>query len=268
MRSLALAAILLTCCSCPAQNLSDIVETKARTAYARLSYATELNAVHTTVGEVTVKRKLPDPITLEELLKLVDPKILKFEIVMLKTGKVFEIWNTSIFDLTTKPTGEDELQIASITHSYRHDNGTETFAGYMATAKWQAGKALPKDWNYPVTLSMIAAQDQYPSGLTDYAKLQVTATFEDRTRTYNALFLCNQTECRSVDPVISAPVWWYGAHHVYPTLFLQPGWQKGQPVLKRWLEHNAMDGVDGGDPICDLVALRCGVPRSALLIGN
>lgn len=229
-------------------------EDRARSAYAHLSYATEIRAVTQAVD------KNPQ-INAADLQKIVDRETVRYEIETLSTGPISQIADRKYWEMVDRPNGGPQILASMDSTNFTHE-GSKPVVAYSSRAKWIKEGVMITD-GYDLTVGKVMTFDPGFKAFTEYAALKVTVNFEGKDRTYNALFLCG-TSCVAADNVTNqSAVSFFETVPVYPVLLMMPEYRHA--AVEQWLENGAMDGTaDSFDAICDLKALKCGVARSVL----
>lgn len=237
-------------------------EAVVRTAYAKLSYAVDLNTAYQLA---TSNPKLDSATLRSEILV----QGLHFTLSDFVTGKLSDIAQQKyVPTLGQYPDGQDMISVAlsSVTHE---DVGGRTAKTDTATAHWTKGpNGNPPD----LTVGEMMPTLQQESGLLlldRYCTFTVTASLAGRSRTYRAAFLfAAGGEVATGDVVVGlggGALSRFISQPVHPDIFLQTSLGK-QPAIHDFLQAGQRQDQSCGssDACCDLQTLQCGVSSAEL----
>jgi hypothetical protein len=236
-------------------------ETIVRTAYAKLSYAVDLNTAY--------ELSQDDPkIGSADLASQVERAGLRFKLVDFAFGNLADIAEAKYTD--TFPQYDDGLQVIRTTLAIKNRtevNGT-TLSMETVAATWGAppeGRAPDATVSQLMPELAIELEIEKP---TRYCTFTVTVTLAGKSRTYRAAFLFGANgEAAAMDPVTGngGLIAHFLRHPVYPSVLLQ----SKTPAIKDFLtaKQRTGSGCRPGEACCDPETLYCGV-FSADLVGR
>jgi len=236
-------------------------EQLVRNAYAKLSYAVDLNNA--------VQAQSANPkITADEVKRQVESKSLRFQLADFKVGNLAEVAKTPYANLAGEmPAADSEIiqtSLSTIRHTQK-DQADEVIL--TAVARWsQMPSVAPDNSTVEQQMSEIEKGFRLASRLTRFAAFSVTVTFDGRSLTYPALFLFSASgEIVTEDMVValgSGPLKYFASHPMFPTATTR--FPKG--ALRDLLESTQRTDTacTPGDACCDLAALRCGITAADL----
>ncbi len=242
-------------------------EQVARTTYARLSYAVQVNEVHKAITDFA-KDKMLDNATLGQRLKAAE---LTFVLSDFKVGNVTDadIGRTKYADLVTKPSG-DSLDIA---HGYS-TFGTDSPAdgsripqqtkSVIATVQWHGSQTIQEDWEQPWAKLLPMLENS--SWFTRYASFKVIVSFQGRSREYRAMFLFGRDPRTGAEYIVpgdtvaglTGALHFFATNNAYPEALIEGGVGRDIPAVHDWLSRQVSPGKSHDDN-CDPVTAKCGV---------
>jgi hypothetical protein len=263
MRLLAAACSLLVFLSgggAAAQEVMSHEETMIRTAYAKLSYAVDINTAY------RLAQSNPG-INPNELIRQVNLKGLRFLLSDFKVGNLADIADAEYTDMFDQyPDGQDVIYARVETETYSEAGGA---SAQMETARAEWGSGPEGTAPHRTVRQMIPALEQ-ESGIPDIAPLQrycsygVTATFAGRSVSYRAAFLFGANGKARPDDVVvgvgGGSLFHFLLHPAYPVAFLRTR-MGDNPAVRYFLTSNQRTGASctSGDACCDAETLQCGV---------
>jgi len=244
-------------------------ETVVRTAYAKFSYASELEAIGHLAIEADGGPVPKEFATLSNEQRLSDAQVI-FKLSDFQVGNLSDILARKAVELIVPPIGE-MLTAQTPGYGYGSDNGVG-MTWYSVKPHWQpASSTSPEVQN--ATLNDLFEMEKSP--LTPqwqrFAAYSVTVTFRGKSRgPYRALVLFGHDaegnemvmpRDGTTDSVALATVL---ALHLFPEPFVRSR-LRSLPVVTNWLSAEQMSGsscsVGQGDVCCDLIQLQCGPGR-------
>jgi hypothetical protein len=233
-----------------------------RVTYARLSYAAQVNDIHTLWLEKG-KRQQIDPIQ----FKLRLDQHLRFELTDFKVGPITEILSVKYKDLVTKPSSSagDSLDVGTGhiggSNSDAQGNRTES-SSTIAQVRWIPTQDIKENWDF--SFGTIYPLTEEAGKHQRYASFEVKATFQGRSRIYRAMFLFgpNGQPILPIDTVINingGALTRFIAEDPYPGTLIEGGLANKDPLIRGWLEMQQTTGGKSGEVYCDLDSVRCGV---------
>jgi hypothetical protein len=238
------------------------IESAAKLAYARLSFATQVGVVEEAV------RANPS-ITYDELMKIVAEKSVSFDIHVLSSGDVSKVANVPYSSLDSKPIGEDVILTGPREARYQTEGSPEKRSFSAMPPQWKPGQTVLEDWTSPLGEMLKisdAEQKRTPEQrATQYVSMKVTATLATRSLTHNVLALfAKDGTFLIVDPVTNqSALDFFATHSPFPGTLLETDLRT--PAVQRWLSEHAVQADTGnGNVICNLDTLTCGVASGDL----
>lgn len=272
MRYLAVICTLLACLCGEATAAAGMTpeETAVRLAYAKVSYAVDLNTAYRAV--------LANPnISTAELTKQVEAKGLRFKLSDFTVGDLANIGNLKAKNAFGQyPDGQDVIEVSLDTESFTEDGPdgkAVEVSSDTAKAEWVTGPYgnVP---DYTVAKMLpIMERESGVSPLVRYCTYTVTATLNDRSRTYQASFFFGGKDgIAPGDTVVGlggGPLKHFIDHPAYPKVLLQTSlWSRSAAVRNFVLTNQkANASCTHGDACCDAASLQCGV-FSADVVGR
>jgi len=246
-------------------------ETMVRTAYAKLSYAVDL--------ETAIRAVRHNPkITYSQLTQEVAKESLTFRLsdfAVADMASVLDQKYSEVFhDIRD---GGNVIDIASVAETFTEETGgvkAETRMD-LARPRWSRGPlgAVP-DSTVAEMLPAMERESGLSVPLIRYCTYTVTVTFEGRSRTYQAEFYFGpEGQPDSGDMVVALGG---GAlpellvKPVYPQVLVETATYGKNPALRGFLEANQRSNATcrRGEACCDLSALQCGIYSADLKGGR
>jgi len=265
MRYLAVTCMMLASLSAAVAQMTH-EETVVRTAYAKLSYAVDL--------ETAMRAVRHNPkITYAQLAQAVARESLTFRLSDFSVGDIASLPQDHKYyeffpDIRN---GGDVIDVASVTETFTEEiHGpphvkTETSMN-VARPRWSHGPLGPiPDVTVAEELPIMNRESGLSVPLTRYCTYTVTVTFEGRSRTYRAAFYFGpQGQPDSGDMVVALGG---GAlpellvKSIYPQVLVETTMWGTNPAVRAFLEANqrSNETCRRGEACCDLSALQCGV---------
>jgi len=273
MRYLAVTCVLLTSLSTAGAQMTH-EETVVRTAYAKLSYAVDLETAMRAV------RRNPK-ITYAQLTQEVAKESLTFRLSDFSCADIASVldqkYSEAFHDIRD---GGDVIDIASVTETFSEEIPgpphvkTETSMN-VARPRWSHGPLGPvPDGTVAEALPIMNRESGLSVPLVRYCAYTVTVTFEGRSRTYQAdFFFGPEGQPDSGDMVVALGG---GAlpellvKPVYPQVLIEPTAYGKNPTVRAFLEANQRSDATcrRGEACCDLSVLQCGVYSADLKGGR
>ncbi len=259
MRCLAVFCLLLASFSTAVAEMSH-EETVVRTAYAKLSYAVDLNTVY----RVTQRNR---KISASDLAREIENRALRFTLSDFEVGNLADIGDRKYLDLAGQyPDGQDVI------HSYpatvNMTEGGPTITSDTAAAQWGPGQNAVSPVLTVKAMLPIMEQESGISPLVRYCSYTVTVSLGGRSRTYKATFLFGgNNQVAAGDTVVDingGALEYFLTHPVYPDVLLRTTLRKN-PAVRGFLESNrgtADASCKQGDICCDALSLQCGLPAA------
>jgi hypothetical protein len=279
LRFMAVALLFCLASASPAQQQLREEEIIVRTAYAKLSYSDEVRIVLDALQNIG-RDKL-----WKTRANLVDRDLdsrLNFELSHFEFGKISAIADRKIGEFDGSPTqiGGEILDVTPSIYNYRANGSPSQYVAYVKFA-WKTSP-YPSLWpaeSWPVSKALQSEQFEGKK-YTDYVTYTVTATFQNKSRTYSTWMLFGRDEKSKpqvyfmdgvADP--TAVVFAY-EHSMYPAAFVETD-LRTVPFVDKWLYENARacnakseKDNDRIDVCCDPESGRCGVAESLLAPRN
>jgi hypothetical protein len=248
-------------------------ETMVRTAYARLSYASQLNVIGPLAeGEsLHSNGNIPDEAT---IAKQLSDEQLRFTLADFVIGNTKDIGQKKWSDLVSPPC-EDTLEIQIKSHSFREGNNPALHYNYAA-ARWIKPQPIPPLFSVMAIGDVLALPEiTIPPGTvySRYASFSVTVSFEGKTRgPYKAMFLFGegpkgseqiQAHDMTTDQI---PLGLAFGGELYPRAFLETN-LRGTHIVSEWLASTQLSESTcskWNDLCCDLARLGCGIAANEL----
>ena len=235
-------------------------ETVVRTAYAKLSYAVDLNTVYLQISAH------PD-MDSTALAREIEARGLRFSLSNFKVGNLSDLYDIKYADaLGQYPDGQDVIQISRV--HFHNENDLASMD--VAQPGWTIGpQGTPPDKTVGELMPVMQAESGLSDPLVRYCKFTVTARLAGRSRTYEAAFLFTANgQVDTSDAVVGlggGPLRYFITHPAYPTMLLHR--LATRPALRPFLEstqHIESSCGGGGDVCCDLASLHCGLSAADL----
>jgi hypothetical protein len=273
MRYLGVACLLLASLSAAVAQMTH-EETVVRTAYAKLSYAVDL--------ETAMRAVRHNPkITYAQLAQEVAKESLTFRLSDFSVGDIASVLNQkyseAFHDIRD---GGDVIDIGSVTETFTEEiHGpphakTETSMN-VARPRWSHGPLGPvPDSTVAEALPIMNRESGLSVPLVRYCAYTVTVTFEGRSRTYQAdFFFGPEGQPDSGDMVVALGG---GAlpellvKPIYPQVLVETTMWGTNPAVRAFLEANQRNNETcrRGEACCDLSALQCGIYSADLKGGR
>ena len=244
-------------------------EQTVRAAYAKLSYAVDLETV------IRAVRRNPN-ITYAQLLQEVARESLTFRLSDFSVADIASVLDQKYSDVFPDiRDGGNVIDIASVTETFTEENKpgvkTETSMN-VARPRWSRGPRGPVPDSTVAEMLPAMERESGISAIMRYCTYAVTVTFEGRSRTYRAGFYFGpegQNEAVPGDVVVAlggGTLQELLVEPVYPEVLLKTETYGKNPALREFLEVNQRSNATckRGDACCDLSALRCGVDSAGL----
>jgi|ERR1700688_68712 len=265
MRYLVAAALLCFSLSALAADQSH-EETVVRIAYAKLSYAVDLETAYRLV--------LANPdITTATLTQKVAQQGLRFKLSNFAFGDLADITSQKFAAVFPQyPDGSEIIHLTEMKEQFTEDSG-KTLEMDVAAPKWATG---PTGHALDLTVAQmlpILEQESGEPSLVSYCTFTVTATLTGRSRTYKASFFFGPNgQAIPSDTVVGlggGSLWDAMTKPVYPNVLLETSlWTKSAAAQDYILANQKLkDTCKNGEACCDAATLQCGV-YSADLIGR
>ena len=243
-------------------------ETMVRTAYAKFTYAAELEAI----GHLAIEADggaVPKQFAgLSNDERMAGAQV-TFKLSDFQVGNLSDIINRKAVDLIAPPIGE-MLTAQTPGYGYGSDQGVG-MSWYSVLPHWQtATSTAPEVMNATLgeLYEMEWKSQLSPTQWQRYASYSVTVTFQGKTRgPYKALFLFGHDtkgnemimpQDGTTDSIALATVM---SLQLFPQPFVRSR-LRTLPVVTNWLTAKQKSGttcsVGKGDVCCDLVQLQCG----------
>jgi hypothetical protein len=259
-------AVVVFCCSLSiAATCMTPEEAAIRNAYAKLSYAVDINtAYRAALGNRNI--------TPAALAKQVAGKRLSFKLGDFTCGNLADIGGEKYLTAFPQyPDGQDVIQISEDTEKYAEgpEDKPNSVTTVTARAEWVTGPiGKAPDWTVAKMIP-VAEKESGVSPLVRYCTFSVTATLGDRSRTYQSEFMFGaKGQLVPGDTVVAlggGAMWYFLDHPAYPGVLLETGlW--GNAAVRSFILTNqkTKTSCKKGDACCDVVALQCGVNSADL----
>lgn len=236
-------------------------ETIVRTTYAKLRYAMQIGTIHTVL--------MRDPnVVPAELEYQVATKMIEFELSNFTTGPVSDISKRIYEDLVTKPNGEGVLDISVGYYNSREELPDKLHVRETnergAQGTWTSDQILTENWNVPFGQFLPLIDKQNDGKYSRYAAYHVTATYDGRSRSYNAMFLFGTGS----EPILVIDTVTNGGalatvtkESLYPAVLLESRLSQ-KPAVANWLRKHQVSDAQclGGrrQVCCDVTMQICG----------
>jgi hypothetical protein len=235
-------------------------ETMVRTAYARLSYAAQLRVV---ANDAMHASHLSNAELQEQIAKLAP----RFEIDNVALGNLSAIAGLPWEQMVTKPDG-DLIYVRSggASPSITTGNGVTKRSMFWVMTGW-GNHAFEQGWNGVTVAQAVGDVPKLPGEVyISYLSYQVTAKLEDRSRTYNAMFLFgrdpkgNET-IHMIDNVVGlGSLELVSTQSLYPEALLETYYRE-IPEISDWIAANTVaKPTETRDVYCSPAG--CGLPAS------
>ncbi len=269
MRYLAVICTLLALLSATAAQMTH-EETIVRTAYAKLAYATEQDAVIRLAREAGEGRVVPKEYSKAASEQRIANAQIVFTLSDFVVGNISDIANRKVTDFVSPAIGE---KLVAQTQTNSVSDGGQVTIMHSVQLTWQpAAESLPPD-EQDMKIEEFYERQWHtirPQGLWQrYASYSVTVSYLGKARgPYKALFAFGHnadgsefvepedstTDATSLAEVLAQPLFPDG---------LTQNRLRTYPVVADWLERKQMFGpscsVGQHDVCCDLVKLKCGL---------
>lgn len=238
-------------------------EALVRNAYAKLSYAVDINTVYRAV-------QANPNLSPADLAKQVDLHGLRFKLTDFNVGNLADISETKFTDAFPQYDDDvhDVIHTSIETENYSEVGG-ETASMHTATATWGPPPS-GRTPSYTVRQMIPILQNETGvSPLLRYCSFMVTATLAGRSRTYEASFLFGENgQAAPLDVIADVGGGALGhmlLHPIYPDVLLRTKIGK-VPVVRNFLEANQRSEASckSGDACCNAETLQCGVYNADL----
>jgi hypothetical protein len=241
-------------------------EAAVRNAYARLSYAVDIETVY----RVTSANR---DISSADLAQQVAQRGLSFKLSDFTVGNVSDIADANYLDhFSQYNSGQEVIQTTLKTHNYIEDGATTSMQAIEV--KWGPGPTLHGTddplLNYTVKQAVpVIEEELHVPSVVRYCTYTVTASLEGRSRTYKAVFFFgSNNEVAPVDPTVGTTgndLQYFILHPVFPNILLLTN-VASLPAVHEFLAANQQtaSSCKSGDACCDAETLRCGVLSSDL----
>jgi hypothetical protein len=262
MRYLAVACLLLTSLSAAVAQMTH-EETVVRTAYAKLSYAVDL--------ETAMRAVRHNPkITYAQLAQEVAKESLTFRLSDFSVGDMASVldrkYSNVFHDIRD---GGNVIDIASVAETFTEETDgakTETRMD-LARPRWSRGPLGPVPDSTVAEMLPAMERESGISALVRYCTYTVTVNFEGRSRTYQADFYFGPEGRGQAAPGDMVVALGGGTLQelllkpVYPEVVLKTATYGRNPALRELLEANqrSNETCRRGEACCDLYALQCGI---------
>ncbi len=261
MKHLAVPLVVLWIFSSLAFAQMSREETVVRNAYAKLSYAVDLNTAYRRISS----DPKADFATLE---KETDNHGLRFALSNFKSGNLSDLANKNVDVLGQYPDGQDIVNVVLSQEHYQSKSFTLSME--TASAAWVKGpEGISPDQTVGQLMPAIQRESGITSPLVRYCTYTVTATLQGRSRTYEAAFLfAADGEVNTSDVVVGiggGALSHFVTNPVYPSILLRT--HLATPAVRAFLESTqkpASNACGNGDVCCDPVTLRCGLSTAEL----
>jgi hypothetical protein len=254
-----------------------------RTAYAKLSYAVDLNTAYRLLQanpeivfaanpKIDAQQLANRQLTLtQELAKQTTLQGLRFRLSGLMCGSLADVAEKKYADVFPPYDGDghEVIHTAVETDNY-NETGGAVATMETATAKWgPAATGRMPDWTVSQMIPVVE-REMGVSSLLRYCSFTVTATLAGRSRTYKAAFLFGEDDqAAAADPVAGTDgnnLGYFLQHPVYPGILLQTR-MGDSPVVRDFLAASQRSGASckPGEACCDTETMQCGVFSADLL---
>ncbi len=185
-----LVALVLASTLTWAQSSMSHEETMVRTAYARLTYAVQLQIVAQDAMNAPGSAR-HNKALLQTQLKELTPR---FEIDDVMSGNLSTIGNEFWENFITKPNGDViHITASGVVSTFTTPSGITKKSMFYARASWSA-RVFETSWDGATVaraVSELSVTDGVPNGVVydHYTSYRVLATLQGRNRSYNAMFL-------------------------------------------------------------------------------
>ncbi len=258
-----LAGLLCFCALVASATDMSQEETIVRTAYAKLSYAVDL--------ETAIRAVKHNPkITYAQLAQEVAKEALTFSLSDFSCNDISSVLDQKYAQVFSDiRDGGDVVDIGSVTESYTEEtNGAKTETSMnVAAARWSHGPNGPVPEGTVAEMLPAMERESGISALMRFCTYTAAVTFEGRSRTYRANFFFGPDGQGQVTPgdmvvalgggtlqeLLSKPV--------YPQVLLKTARYRNNAAMRAFLNGNQHSNASckRGDACCDLSALHCGV---------
>jgi hypothetical protein len=260
MRYLLIMCLLLTPFRMAATAQMTHEETLVRTAYARLSYAAQLQVVS---NDAIHSGGLSKSELNEQIARLAP----RFEIDNVALGNLSAISALSWEQMVTKPDG-DLIQVTSsgVSPTITTRNGVTKKSMFYVMTNWSS-HTFEQSWS-GVTVAQAVGDVPKLSGevCNSYISYRVTATLNGRSRTYDAMFLFgkdskgNET-IHMIDNVVGlGSLELVSTQSFYPEAILETYYRE-MPETAAWIAANTISRTtEARDVYCSVSG--CGLPAN------
>ncbi len=181
---------------------SNSEERLVKRVYEKLSFY-QIAQKRADIYDEKYRAKEADDIDYSEK-QIIDQNALKFTIDNVQTGSIDEILNRKVTDLVTPPDDRILKFVRVETNNGKLKFGKKIIEeGFGVQARWKEGiysGGSDSDWTFRETFNYLPARF---SNVTEYITYQVTVTFDQYTRTYNAIALLrgNYRSSKASNPI-------------------------------------------------------------------
>ena len=266
MRFLTVFYVLLVSLSAFAVDMTPEEQT-IRTAYAKLSYAVDLE---TAIGAVKANPK----VTYAQLAQDVAKGSLTFRLTNFSCADISSVANqkyASTFDDIRD--GGDVIAITSVTEKVTEGQDRETLMP-GARPEWSHGLKGPVPTSTVAQMLPVMEQESGITPLLRYCGYTVTVSFEGRSRTYPADFYFGlDGKVAPGDMVVALGGGTLAellVKPVYPQALVETAMFGKNSAIREFLETNQRSNATcrHGEACCDLSVLQCGVYSPDLKAGR
>jgi hypothetical protein len=257
-------AVAVLCLSLSAMAAATPEETIIRNAYAKLSYAVDLETLY--------KATTANPeVSSADLAKNVNDNSLRFTLSNFVVGNFSDVMAKKLITVFPETPGDAMIDVASVQSKHEEDGKTTTMDAAMA--RWIPGPSGSwPDWTVAQMLPVLEKESGV-SGLVRYCTFTVTVTLTGKSRTYQSVFFFSSDGRVAPGDVVvglgGGPLHDFITKPAYPNVLIEtPLWDRS-PALRDYLLSRARsdNSCKSGDACCDNATLECGV-LSADLIGR
>jgi len=240
-------------------------ETIVRTAYAKLSYAVDLETVYQAASHAN---------DLTDLADRVSRQALKFQISNFTVGQISDIATENFMRRFPEHAGDGQGVIHTQLHKHNYtENGGPAVSMETLGAKWGAppssrgATSVLMDYTVSEWIPILQAELGVPH-LVSYCMYTVTVSFDGRSRTYPAAFFFDKDGNAAADDTVVGGdgnnLQYFLQHPVYPKVLLAPTVIAAKPAVRAYLAASQENrpSCKSGDACCDTETMQCGVLAS------
>ena len=232
-------------------------ESIARSAYAKLSYAVDINNAIRFAEDRSFSGQMEN-------------EALRFKISDVQVGNLKDIAGRHYIDFTTKPLGQDAIYASPVSLSLKENEKTVPITE-AAAARWTTSQVSTEDWTVLVGAAQPGIEATNQAKFTRYLTCTVTVSLEGKSQTYKAFWWFGTG--RDGQPFIlpgdmivqinGGALLHFIKAKVYPYALTDTRKSK-LPAIHDWVVAHAASCGLKDDVCCDLEKLSCGVPKGTL----